>query len=54
MIVQIFTLPDSEEFLRWQIEHYTQRLAEAKTTEEKAFLRKTRWQLKQKLNSLLN
>lgn len=54
MIVQIFTLPDSEQFLRWQISHYTQRLSEAKTTEEKAFLRQTRWQLKQKLNSLLN
>ena len=54
MIVQIFTLPTSEKFLRWQIEHYTQRLSEAKTTEEKAFLRQTRWQLKQKLNSLLN
>ncbi len=54
MIVQIFTLPGSEEFLRWQIQHYTERMAEAKTIEEKAFLRKTRWELKFKLKSLLN
>ena len=37
MIVQIFTMPDSEQFLRWQIAHYTQRMTEAKTTEEKSF-----------------
>ena len=54
MIVQIFTMPDSEQFLRWQIAHYNQRMTEAKTIEEKAFLRKTRWQLKKKLNSILN
>ena len=51
---QPFILPNKEDLLRWQIEHYTNRLAEAKTTEEKAFLRKTRWELKQQLQTILN
>lgn len=51
---QLFILPDKETFLRWQIEHYTNRLAEAKTTEEKAFLRKTRRELKLQLQTILN
>lgn len=35
-----------EEFREWQIAHYTQRLSEAKTTEEKSFLRSTLYNLK--------
>lgn len=37
-------------FQKWQIEHYTQRLKEAKTTEERAFLRQTLHGLKICLN----
>lgn len=35
-----------EEFREWQIAHYTQRLKEARTTEERAFLRATLHNLK--------
>lgn len=35
--------------LEWQIAHYTQRLLEATDTKEKAFLRKTLYELKKSL-----
>jgi hypothetical protein len=34
-------------FRAWQIEHYTERLAAARTTEERAFLRAELYRLKQ-------
>lgn len=32
-------LPTPAQFRTWQISHYTQRLAAARTTQEKAFIR---------------
>lgn len=43
---------DKIEFLNWQINHYAQRLAEAKTTEAKAFLRETLYNLKKKKDEI--
>jgi len=44
----MFIPPNVDEFREWQIAHYTQRLSEAKTTEERAFLRQTLHNLKKK------
>jgi len=44
----MINLPNPTDFLQWQIEHYTQRLAEAKTTKERSFLRSTLHNLKKK------
>jgi hypothetical protein len=35
----MITLPTIEQFKEWQIAHYTERLAMAKTVEERSFLR---------------
>lgn len=44
----------SEHLLSYQIEHYSHRLSEAKTIEERMFLRGELYNLKQRLQSLLN
>lgn len=44
----MFILPNAADFREWQIAHYTERLALAKTTEEKSFLRATLHNLKKK------
>jgi hypothetical protein len=44
----MINLPNPADLLWWQIKHYTQRLAEAKTTKEKSFLRGTLHNLKKK------
>lgn len=44
----MINLPSPEEFLQWQISHYTQRLAEAKTIEARSFLRQQLYNLKKK------
>jgi hypothetical protein len=43
-------LPDPYEFRAWQIEYYTQRLNEARSTEEKSFLRSQLYHLKKPAN----
>lgn len=44
------TLPSLLDFRNFQIEHYSKRFAEAKTPEEKSFLRKTLFALKKQQN----
>jgi hypothetical protein len=44
-------ITDPIEFRAWQIQHYSQRLSEAKTTEEKAFLRRELFNLKKTVDN---
>jgi hypothetical protein len=45
-------LPDPYEFRDWQIEYYTRRLCEARSTEEKSFLRSQLYHLKKTANGI--
>jgi len=48
------TLPNPYDFLTWQVKHYSERLANARSIEERMFLRKQHYDLKQKLATYLN
>ncbi len=43
-------LPTLEDLLQWQLKHYAERLAAARTTKERAFLRGELYRLKNKLD----
>lgn len=43
-----FKIPDPIEFLAWQLAHYRQRLAMAKTAAERSFLRRELFNLSKK------
>jgi hypothetical protein len=44
------TTVEIENFKKWQVQHYSQRLSEARTTEEKSFLRSQLYNLKKPAN----
>jgi hypothetical protein len=47
-------VPSPYEFLQFQIAHYTKRLSDATTTEEKAFVRRELYNLKKRNNAILD
>lgn len=50
----MISIPTPLAFIEFQIEHYAQRLANARTIEERIFLRKQHYDLKQQLQAYLN
>jgi len=50
----MITIPTPFILLEFQVKHYSERLANARSIEERMFLRKQHYDLKQKLATYLN
>lgn len=50
----MFILPTPFIFLEFQIKHYSERMTDARTIEERIFLRKNLYDLKQSLSAYYN
>lgn len=46
----MITVPSPYQLRQWQLDHYSKRLAEEKTTEGKMFLREQLWRFKKQIH----